>query len=107
MTRPEMPMQPIMLDATGVARFVKNRFVRHLYDAAAKGERCTMNDLLVASGNGEWTQSELEQFLGLIGYSVAGFAEHYCDPGSGGVRDSSVAKADAIVKKLKKAKGKK
>lgn len=58
----KMPLQPIRN-----GRFVPNRIVKTLLDAAPIG----LNELAVM----EFTQSEQEQFIQLIGYSLNGFSE--------------------------------
>ncbi len=64
------PMQPIYLDAGGVARFKSNAIVRFLLDSG----NADMNKLALMNFSSE----DRIQFAQLIGYSVSGFGElHY------------------------------
>jgi hypothetical protein len=80
------PMQPIILDDKGVARFKQNALVCYLIDAGG----ISLNDLALLPNIplDDWTQ--LAQ---LSGYSVSGFR------GLSYVDQKAVAKADAIVEK--------
>lgn len=80
------PMQPVILDTDGVARFQRNAIVRYLLDwASTRG--CNLNDLALMP----FVREDWEQFAQLIGYSVSGFGElGYASP-------ETVAKADALV----------
>jgi hypothetical protein len=61
------PIQPIVKDEHGVARFKANAIVRHLLDAGP----FDMNTL----AGMEFSREDREQFAQLIGYSLDGFGE--------------------------------
>lgn len=61
------PVQPIVLDDHGVARFKANEIVRFLLDAGP----FDMNQLAIKS----FSKEDREQFAQLIGYSVSGAAD--------------------------------
>jgi hypothetical protein len=83
MPGPKHPMQPIVLDSHGVARFKANAIVRHLLDNGG----IDLNRIAMLPFN----QEDREQFAQLIGYSVSGFGDlGYADP-------ATVAAADALV----------
>ena len=64
------PMQPLVIDDSGIVRFKANAIVEALL--AQKGPRpLTLNDLAMM----EFSQSAWEQFYQLIGYSLCGFHE--------------------------------
>lgn len=93
--RPEnpMPMQPIGLDPSGVARFRRNRIVRYLLDAGP----FNMNDVAMLPGI---TNAERMQFAQLIGYSVSGAGDlSYFD-------NETIEEMDSRVELLKKEKNK-
>lgn len=88
----KQPMQPVIVDKNGVARFKKNEVVRMLLDLASpKG--VDMNTLVVA-GDG-LPQKDWEQFYQLIGYSLSGYAE------LSRVSSKSYCKAEAKASKAK------
>lgn len=62
-----MPMQPIVN-----CRFVENRIVSTLLTKCGE-HGFTMNEIVVMSHDGKFTQQEQIQFAQLIGYSVSGF----------------------------------
>lgn len=64
---PDLPMQPLCVDADGIVRFVQNRIVRHLLDAYPGG----LNALELQG----FAQAEHCQLAQLIGYSLQGFGE--------------------------------
>ena len=71
------PMQPILIDTNGVARFKENQVVRYFVDEG----NLSLNDL--ARESDRFTQQDLEQFFQLIGYSVSGYGElSYVSDGS-------------------------
>jgi hypothetical protein len=77
------PIQPVVLDEHGTARFKENSIVRWL--ATNK-----LNEL----GNMEFPREDREQLAQLIGYSVSGFGElSYAS-------DGIIAKADKAVEDL-------
>jgi len=67
MTKPRHPMQPIIIDPDGRARFNKNPIVRFLLDNGPF-DLATISDM-------PFSQEDEEQFLQLIGYSVDGYGE--------------------------------
>lgn len=78
------PMQPLVVDDSGVVRFKANLLVRYLLDAGP----FNLNDLALLHGI---PAEDWEQLAQLIGYSVSGFGElSYVDP-------STVAKADRLA----------
>lgn len=81
------PMQPIGLDARGVARFKMNEIVRFLLDSHPT---IGLNEL----AGMDFSVEDQEQFAQLIGYSLGGYAELSY------VTDDSYAKADAMAAKL-------
>ena len=66
--RDELPMQPILLDEDGRARFKQNGIVRWLLDAGP----FDLNQIVQLPGT---TPEELSQFYQLIGYTTDGYAE--------------------------------
>lgn len=64
---PSHPMQPVILENQGVARFKRNTLVEYLLDNGG----LDMNDLAMVDA----PQEDREQFAQLIGYSVSGFSE--------------------------------
>lgn len=64
---PTHPMQAIILESDGVARFKPNAIVRALLDIGP----LDMNKLACLP----FSQEDREQFAQLIGYSVSGFCE--------------------------------
>lgn len=83
------PMQPVVLDSHGVARFKENKIVSHLLDfATAHG--CGMNELALM----DFSDEDHMQFAQLIGYSVSGYGD------LGYASKKSVKKADRRVEKL-------
>lgn len=67
MSKKKHPMQQIVMDEHGTARFQRNAIVRYLLDAGPFG----MNDLGVLP----FDRDDREQFAQLIGYSVGGFCD--------------------------------
>lgn len=67
---PSFPMQPIH-EVSGVVRFVENRIVRDVLERST----LDLNAISVGAGEGKYSDSEVEQFWQLIGYSLSG----YCD----------------------------
>lgn len=81
------PMQPIVLDGEGVARFKQNALVRYLLGAGG----IDLNQLAMLPNIPNEDHMQLAQ---LIGYSVSGFGDlSYADP-------TVVAEADAMVEEL-------
>lgn len=71
MPDPKHPMQPIVLDEHGVARFKANSLVRYILDAGKK-YGINMNHLAILPNI---SQEDREQFAQLLGYSVLGFGD--------------------------------
>jgi hypothetical protein len=94
-SKPAHPMQPVVLDASGVARFRENAIVKYLLEwASARG--CNMNDLAIIP----FAREDREQFAQLIGYSVSGAG----DLSYMGAK--TIAAADAAVEALLEKDGK-
>lgn len=89
MKNPKHPMQPVVLDRSGVARFRVNNIVRFLLDAGPYD----LNKLALMP----WSDEDREQFAQLIGYSVSGFGE------LGYTSDEVYDKAEKEAKKLSKS----
>lgn len=86
----EHPMQPIILDKHGIARFKENSIVRYLIDNG----NISLNDIEIL----QFSKEDYEQFNQLLGYSVSGFGDlNY-------VRKKTVEKADYLVEELLKSK---
>ena len=81
------PLQPIIKDEHGTARFEVNGIVRFLLDAGPYD----MNFLALIPFSNE----DREQFMQLIGYSVSGFGDISY------VSEAAIKKADEIVKAMK------
>lgn len=64
------PMQPVLLDQHGRARFKSNKIVDALLEFASK-RGMDLNTIAMM----QFTQDDREQFAQLIGYSVIGFHE--------------------------------
>lgn len=86
----EHPMQPIVLDERGTARFVENAIVVYLLDQGG----LDMNKLAVLP----FKKKDREHFAQLIGYSVDGFEELSY------VRNGVARKARRRVKQLTREK---
>lgn len=71
----KLPMQPLHRDSHGTIRFVENRIVRDLYDAAKAAGVMDMNSICIDAHKGKYTDQEQMQFAQLIGYSLCGFEE--------------------------------
>lgn len=80
------PMQPVMKDHNGVARFRENAIVRYLLDHGG----IDMNRLAVR----DFAQEDREQFAQLIGYSISGYHELSY------VSDESAARASKLAKEV-------
>lgn len=79
------PMQPIIMDKHGVARFKANQLVLYLLDHGG----IDMNHLAVQ----KFTDEDRDQFAQLIGYSVSGWGDlNY-------VSRTKCQKADRIVRR--------
>ncbi len=64
-------MQPVVLDAHGIARFQRNAVVAYLVESGV----IDMNKLAVLAYELGWSKHDRSQFAQLIGYSVEGFAD--------------------------------
>ncbi|MEN1479678.1 hypothetical protein AAIH16_39635, partial [Pseudomonas aeruginosa] len=65
-----VPMQPLVKDAHGVARFKANKIVNHLLDYASE-RGCGMTELAKL----QFPEEDYMQFAQLIGYSVSGYSD--------------------------------
>lgn len=65
-------MQPIHKDETGTVRFIENRIVTDLLESA-KASGIDLNSISWAAHSGKYSDSEVEQFWQLIGYSLSGY----------------------------------
>lgn len=83
---PPHPMQPVVLDATGVVRFKGNEIVRVLLDEGG----IDLNKIAMRKFSAE----DREQFAQLIGYSVSGYHELSY------VSDESAAAASKLADEL-------
>lgn len=93
MTDVPHPMQPVVLDPHGVARFKQNAIVRFLVDWA-RDRGMSLNELAVMG----FSDADFEQLAQLIGYSVSGFGELSY------VSAEAVARADALANAILKEK---
>jgi len=80
------PMQPIMMDDRGVARFRENKYVRFLLDMGP----FDLNKL----SRLDFPDEDYEQLMQLIGYSVSGYGDLST------VSRSSVERADTEVERM-------
>ena len=64
------PMQPLVVDPSGVVRFQENKIVRALLDYCSE-RGMSLNEL----HRMDFTQQDRTQFAQLIGYSLSGFHE--------------------------------
>lgn len=89
-----MPMQPIILDVRGVARFKKNTLVDNLYEHGVR-TGYGLNEMYTESHD----DADRMQFAQLIGYSVGGYSTLSY------VTDESANAAFAIVRNITSAGG--
>ena len=82
------PLQPIERDEHGTIRFKKNQIVSDLSDAGSL-RGFDMNYIV---GRNKYSQTDLEQFAQLIGYSISGFHELPY------VSDETALEASAVAK---------
>jgi hypothetical protein len=68
--RARHPMQPVVVDSSGIHRFKQNAIVRYMYDAGTRAKLFDANTL--AMHQPEFTREDHEQLAQLIGYSVSG-----------------------------------
>lgn len=61
------PVQPLVVDKSGITRFKMNAIVRHLLDNGG----IDMNQIAML----DFEQNDREQFAQLIGYSLGGFSD--------------------------------
>lgn len=62
------PIQPVVLDDRGTARFKENKIVRYLLDLCTMKGICDLNQLAIMG----FPREDHEQLAQLIGYSVSG-----------------------------------
>lgn len=89
------PMQPIIVDENGVARFKKNKMVADLMDRVAPAVENWMRKEVI---DGRYTREDYTQLMQLVGYSVAGFGDLDL------VDKDATARADAIVETMMRGK---
>lgn len=70
-SRPSPPVQPVVVDGEGVARFRQNRAVRWLVDQLNLAGRSTLNEIDVLG----FDREDLRQLVQLLGYSIDHYAE--------------------------------
>lgn len=70
----EEPMQPVGVDQYGTHRFLENRIVRDMVEFA-RPHGFDLNEMATRAAQGQYSQSEREQFAQLIGYSVCGYLD--------------------------------
>ena len=87
------PMQPIVLDEHGVARFKQNAIVRYLIDWA-RNWGLGLNELSMMN----FSEEDHQQLAQLLGYSVSGYGDLSY------VSQESVSEADAIAEELVRSK---
>ena len=85
MSKSKHPMQRVVLDSEGVARFQSNAIVRYLLESYSDMNALAMLDV---------ARADREQFAQLIGYSVSGFGD------LGYVSKKAIRKADRKVEEL-------
>lgn len=73
--QPPHPWQPLTKDTNGRPRFRENAIVRWMLDEGRRAGLFDLNRIAELS----FTQADREQFYQLIGTSVIGFAEVFCD----------------------------
>lgn len=61
------PVQPLVVDKSGITRFKMNAIVRHLLDNGG----IDLNQIAML----DFEQNDREQFAQLIGYSLGGFSD--------------------------------
>lgn len=72
--RSPFPDQPLVVDPYGVVRFMENRMVSYLLDAARRSG-VDLDALASMRVAGHFTDAEAQQLSQLIGYSVSGYGE--------------------------------
>ncbi len=90
----EHPMQPVVFDKEGVARFKVNAIVRAMLDFNTMKGWMDLNAIAILP----FTDEDRVQFAQLIGYSVSGAGDLDYFP------EDLIAKADAEVERLMKEK---
>lgn len=66
MSRARHPMQPIVFNKCGTARFKKNAIVDYLLGGS------NLNHICIGVQEGRWSREDYTQLMQLVGYSVAG-----------------------------------
>jgi hypothetical protein len=105
----EHPMQPVVIDRHGVARFKRNMIVNYLVNWCAghnglmgypriDGPAPDLNQIALMTAQGEFSREDAEQLTQLIGYSVSGAPN---------LRRRVQAAADADVERLIRQRRKK
>jgi uncharacterized protein YqfA (UPF0365 family) len=68
-------------DGNGTLRFVPNRVVRDLLDAAKAGRQLDLNAIWADYCDGRYAKAEMQEFYQLINYSISGYDEINFDRG--------------------------
>jgi hypothetical protein len=68
------PQQPIVLDEDGTTRFQANTIVRYLLDEGRRRQLFTIDQIWWLP----FSREDLRQFYQLLGYSVGGYGEIFC-----------------------------
>lgn len=88
------PMQPVVLDEQGTARFKRNEIVQHLLDFGP----FDLNKLTMMVNTGRFSSEDYTHLMQLIGYSVSGYEELSSSP-----EDLVVAAKESAERLRKKA----
>jgi hypothetical protein len=73
--QPEQPTEMV----NGILRYKVNKVVRHLLDIAQRAHVLDLNKIWLMYAEGEFTRADMKQFYQLIGYSVSGYGDVFCD----------------------------
>lgn len=88
--QPVQPMQPIVFDKHGTARFQENRIINWLFNTG----QLSLNMIAIDAPEQHFSRNDRMQLAQLLGYSVGGFADlNYST-------DEAIAEADAIVARM-------
>lgn len=91
MKKPTHPVQPVVIDKQGVARFKENKIVRALLDTGT----LDLNKIAVL----DFPKEDRIQLAQLIGYSICGASELTYMPDS--IIDAAQEEADSLMKNKK------
>ena len=93
---PPHPMQPILLDQRGKARFRSNPLVEWILEENREGRVVDLNRIAKEGWRDLWTDEDYAHFIQLLGYSISGFAE------VGGVSDELYSRASRAADLLER-----